>query len=121
MFHVSQYKNEISIQVIKRIGDMASTSNGWTVISTKVESDELIADSETKTKSINDYYEETGDLERKCRLCATIVKIAKTTKWNLKQHFKKRHPIEWASEFEPFLRTVQAKVCYQQSLQFNHS
>lgn len=89
-----------------------ATAGGWTIIPPEEKHNSVDTGKKRNpdVPCISDYYEVVGEYERKCRLCFTTIKIAPTTGWNMKVHFKRKHANEWSTQFEPFLRPTKSKV-----------
>lgn len=89
-------------------------SGGWTVISTEENNNAIVPDLNSNVSSIENYFEAIGELERKCRLCSTTVKVTPKSKWNIKRHFKAKHSIEWA-QMEGVSATRKSQVRYMKN------
>lgn len=61
------------------------------------------ADSNSNVSSIKDYFDVIGELERKCRLCASTVEITANSNCGMKIHFMRKHFTELA-KIEPALK-----------------
>lgn len=102
-FALSKYsKNKIVFLLVKLVNrEIMAMKDGWTFVK---EIDEFIKE------DINDQYEVIDELRRKCLLCSKEIKIAKSSKWNMKSHFKHSHPTEWLTKFQPFMASAAPKV-----------
>lgn len=99
-----------------------AVSDIWTLIE-KIEKNPTISNSIVPT--VNDYFEAIGHLERQCLMCASTIKITHRSNWGMKSHLKSRHPTEWFTEVEPFLkRKVRIKFQFRFTQKFrdkNHT
>lgn len=80
---------------------------GWTIINQAEENNNsFVSDpSGDAMPSLNDYFEVTGNLDRRCNLCSRELRLnAKKDSWALKRHFKSQHQTEWA-KLKPFMST----------------